>query len=30
VSFLLEADPEGTRLTVTEEPVPLATAGLGA
>lgn len=30
VTFVLEADPEGTRLTVTEEPVPLATAGLGA
>jgi uncharacterized protein YndB with AHSA1/START domain len=24
VTFVLEADPEGTRLTVTEEPVPLA------
>jgi uncharacterized protein YndB with AHSA1/START domain len=30
VTFVLEADPEGTRLTVTEEPVPLATAGFGA
>jgi uncharacterized protein YndB with AHSA1/START domain len=29
VTFVLEADPEGTRLTVTEEPVPLATAGFG-
>jgi uncharacterized protein YndB with AHSA1/START domain len=30
VTFVLEADPAGTRLTVTEEPVPLATAGFGA
>jgi len=30
VTFVLEADPGGTRLTVTEEPVPLATAGFGA
>ncbi len=30
VTFALEAHPEGTRLTVTEEPVPLATAGFGA
>jgi len=30
VTFVLEADPDGTRLTVTEEPVPLATAGFGA
>jgi uncharacterized protein YndB with AHSA1/START domain len=30
VTLVLEAAPEGTRLTVTEEPVPLATAGLGA
>lgn len=30
VTFVLEADPAGTRLTVTEEPVPLATAGSGA
>lgn len=30
VTFVLEADPGGTRLTVTEEPVPLATAGSGA
>jgi len=30
VTFVLEADPEGTRLTVTEEPVPLATSGFGA
>jgi len=30
VTFVLEADPEGTRLTVSEEPVPLATAGFGA
>jgi uncharacterized protein YndB with AHSA1/START domain len=30
VTFVLEADPDGTRLTVTEEPVPLATAGLRA
>ena len=29
VTFVLEADPAGTRLTVTEEPVPLATAGFG-
>jgi uncharacterized protein YndB with AHSA1/START domain len=27
VTFVLEPDPKGTRLTVTEEPVPLATAG---
>ena len=30
VTFVLEADPAGTRLTVTEEPVPLATAGFGS
>ena len=30
VTFVLEADPAGTRLTVTEEPVPLATAVFGA
>ena len=30
VTFVLEADPAGTRLTVTEEPVPLATSGFGA
>ena len=30
VTFALESDPDGTRLTVIEEPVPLATAGLGA
>jgi uncharacterized protein YndB with AHSA1/START domain len=30
VTLVLEADPEGTRLTVTEEPAPLATAALGA
>ena len=30
VTFVLEADPAGTRLTVTEEPVTLATAGFGA
>jgi uncharacterized protein YndB with AHSA1/START domain len=30
VTFVLETDPDGTRLTVTEEPVPLATAGFGA
>jgi uncharacterized protein YndB with AHSA1/START domain len=30
VTFVLEADPAGTRLTVTEEPVPIATAGFGA
>ena len=30
VTFVLEADPAGTRLTVTEEPVPLATARFGA
>ena len=30
VTFVLDADPAGTRLTVTEEPVPLATAGFGA
>lgn len=30
VTFVLESDPVGTRLTVTEEPVPLATAGFGA
>lgn len=30
VTFVLHADPAGTRLTVTEEPVPLATAGFGA
>jgi uncharacterized protein YndB with AHSA1/START domain len=30
VTFVLEADPAGTRLTVTEEQVPLATAGFGA
>jgi uncharacterized protein YndB with AHSA1/START domain len=29
VTFVIEPDPKGTRLTVTEEPVPLATAGLG-
>lgn len=30
VTFVLKADAGGTRLTVTEEPVPLATAGFGA
>ena len=30
VTFVLEADLAGTRLTVTEEPVPLATSGFGA
>ena len=30
VTFALEPHPEGTRLTVLEEPVPLATAGFGA
>jgi uncharacterized protein YndB with AHSA1/START domain len=30
VTFVLGADPAGTRLTVTEEPLPLATAGSGA
>jgi uncharacterized protein YndB with AHSA1/START domain len=30
VTIVLEADRAGTRLTVTEEPVPLATAGFGA
>ena len=30
VRFVLDPDPQGTRLTVTEEPVPLATAGFGA
>jgi uncharacterized protein YndB with AHSA1/START domain len=30
VTFALEPDPQGTRLTVIEEPVPLATAGFGA
>jgi uncharacterized protein YndB with AHSA1/START domain len=29
VTFVLEADPEGTRLRVTEKPVPLAMAGFG-
>lgn len=29
VTFVLEPHPRGTRLTITEEPVPLATAGLG-
>jgi uncharacterized protein YndB with AHSA1/START domain len=29
VTFVLEPDPNGTLLTVTEEPVPLATAGFG-
>ena len=30
VRFVLDPDEQGTRLTVTEEPVPLATAGFGA
>lgn len=30
VTFVLQTDPAGTLLTVTEEPVPLATAGFGA
>ena len=29
VTFVLAPDPGGTRLTVTEEPVPLVTAGSG-